>query len=139
MAVRTTTTAVRDLLGRDYDTNRSPSLTVHVQTASKAVDLVVVLNDEEGGDAVDSDTLELMERWTAAYCYTRTDSLYSQRSTLSASGAFLRPDDAYLQGAKLVDPTGLLEAVLSKNVATMTWGGKTPSEAIDWVDRDANP
>ena len=134
MAVRTTVTAVRDLLHLDYDTLRKPSLTVHAQSAAAVVDRLVTIASEDGV-AFAAATQELCERWLACWFYTAVDAMYSQRSTLSASGSFLRGKDEYLERAKALDPTGELASVLTGVTASLNWAGLPTSEQTDYVDR----
>ena len=63
------------------------------------------------------------------------DPLYSNRSTLGVSGAFLRGKDEYKERAAAIDPTGALDALLADNIGTMTFGGKVPTEQTDYEDR----
>ncbi len=138
MSVRTTVGAVRKCLAADYDAVRNPDLALDVRSASYVVDDVAALAAEDGvafGAARAADC----ETWLACWFYTARDPMYSSRSTLSASGSFLRGKDEYLERAKALDPTGTLESFLRGAVARIAWGGKAPSEQVDYVDRDANP
>jgi hypothetical protein len=134
VAVRTTESAVKALLGLDYDAKRKRSVLVHVQSAAAVVDDLVSYAADEG-ITFDSARRELVERWLACWFYTAVDPLYSQRSTLGVSGGFLRGKDEYKERASALDPTGALDALLAQNVGTMTWGGKSPTEATDYEDR----
>ncbi len=134
MAVRTTNAAVRDLLHLDYDVVRTPSLTVHVESAALVVDDLVTFANEEG-ITFSAARQEMVERWLACWFYTAVDPMYSGRSTLSASGQFLRGKDEYKERAAALDPTDTLEAVLAGNVGRFTWAGKSPTEQIDYEDR----
>lgn len=134
MAVRSTESAVKALLGLDYDVVRKPSLTVHVASASAVVDDLVTFATDEG-ITFTSTRQELVERWLACWFYTAVDPLYSQRSTLGVSGGFLRGKDEYKERASALDPTGALDALLMNNVATMSWAGKSPLEQTDYEDR----
>ena len=78
---RTTAKAVRILLARDYDDRRNPSLSPHIDTASALVDKLVTCAAAKGVIHSDS-VLELIERWLAAFFYTRSDPIYSSRSSL---------------------------------------------------------
>lgn len=138
MAVRTNSTNVRRCLARDYDQANLPDLTLDVRSASYVIDDVVAQAAEDGVTFASARALDC-ETWLACWFYTARDPMYSSRSTLSASGSFLRGKDEYLERAKALDPTGTLESFLRGNVARLNWGGKTQSEQIDYVDRDANP
>lgn len=134
MAVRTTESAVKALLHLDYDARRKPSVLVHVQSAAAVVDRLVTVASEYGVTFPASDR-ELCERWLSCWFYTAVDPMYSNRSTLSASGSFLRGKDEYLERAKALDPTGELPAVLAGRVGSMSWAGLPTSEQTSYEDR----
>lgn len=134
MSVRTTEPAVKALLHLDYDVKNLPSVLVHVQAASYVVDDVVGAAADEGV-SFPAARQELCERYLACWFYTCVDPLYSQRSTLSAAGAFLRGKDEYLERAKALDPTGQLDSILNGRTAGFSWGGLPTSEATDYPDR----
>ncbi len=134
MSVRTTEAAVRTLLHQDYDVKNKPSLLVHVQSASFVVDDVVEAAADEGTN-FPAARQELCERYLACWFYTCVDPMYSQRSTLSASGAFLRGKDEYLTRAEALDPTGQMESILNGRTAGFSWGGLPTTQQTEYHDR----
>lgn len=134
MPARTTAADVKLILGDDYAEGRN--ITPFVTGANILTTRLVALAAEEGAAAVPAATLKEIEGWLAAHLYTRSDRVYSSRSTKDASGAFVAKGDEYLETAKMLDPTGLLPDVLSAQTATASWAGKAPSEQTDYADRD---
>jgi hypothetical protein len=139
VATRTSVQAVKDLLtpGGNYDLKRNPSLAPFVATASALVDAAAACMTRKGLPAPAA-TLELMERWLAAHCYTRSDALYSARTTQGASGQFVRPagdPESFKLTALELDPTGCLSAVLGRRRASAAWLGKTVNEQLDYEQR----
>lgn len=126
---RTSETAVAELLDRDY--KRGRSLDPFIKSATIVIDRVVK------NGPVDNETAELMERWLAAYFYTKSDPTYSQRYTMGAGGQFNRDKNAYLDGAAGIDPTGTLKGELEEGgSASVEWLGKDPSQQIPWYNRN---
>lgn len=140
MAVRTTSDLVKDLLQRDYDLRNTPSLTVHINSASMIVDRMVTCATNKGYTFTDEE-LEMIERWVSAYRYTHNNPVYTNKSTDGRSAGFLRQDNdnPYRRGALELDPTGCLELLLKasgKMRPSFSWLGKKRSEQIDFPDRD---
>ncbi len=83
--------------------------------------------------------LELMERWLACHLYTKFDPLYASKSTGGASASFINDEDIperYLAGAINVDYSGMLKAIIKRQVASLAWIGKPPSNQIPIWLRD---
>ncbi len=116
MAIRTKPKDVQDILGRNYGegTNLSP----YIEAASSIVDRLVVAAAALGvaTRAVSASQAELVERWLAAHYYTQMDPLYKRRQTADGSGDFV--EHGYLEAAKQIDPSGLLDGILSRRVMT---------------------
>lgn len=133
---RTTSTAVLSVLGENYDSDNQPSLTPYIDTANLIVTRCAALASSNGY-TLSVPEKEIIERWLAAHFYTIRDALYSSRSTLGASGSFIRPKDGgYLETAKMADPSGCLAAVLENNTAGGGWLGKTVSEGLSFDERN---
>lgn len=138
---RTTTTAVDELLGVNYD--GETSLTPYVAMATALIDRVVVCAATRGL-TLTSDEAELLERNMAAHFYSSMDPLYSSKSTAGASGSFMwqggqgLDGSRYGQAAKLLDRSGCLTALTTPGAgrARATWLGKRPSEQIPYNQRD---
>lgn len=131
--MRTSQGEVAGLLGSDWEQGRS--LSVFLRSATKVVDRVIECLARKGL-SLDSDEAQLMEAWVTAWLYTKSDPTYSSRSTLSASGSFLRTPESYLEGAKALDPGGCLAAIIAGARASAAWLGRPPSEQTDYVMRD---
>ena len=140
MAIRTTATAVKDILapGKDYDSIDEPKLTPFIRAANLTTNRVATCATAKG-IPLSSDELLEIETWMACYYYTRSDPIYQSRSTKGKSGQFVAdPNDPerYRAGAIALDPSGCLKSILMGNRAGASWLGKAPSEQIDYVDRD---
>lgn len=84
----TTTQAVADILGDDWDTNRPLSdLQQYIDTAYITLKRVVTCAARKGV-TYDAQDLEMIERWMAAHCYCQSDKAYASRTTLDSSGQF---------------------------------------------------
>ncbi len=132
MAYRTTSTKVQSILGRNYD--GCADLTPHIQTANSVVSKAVS-KAAANGESIDTTTAALMEMWLSAYFYTVTDPIYTSKSTLSANGSWAVDREMYKKAAMELDDTGWLQAIISKTVAGIMWGGKTAAEAIPFRER----
>ncbi|HYE70394.1 MAG TPA: hypothetical protein VD932_02600 [Aquabacterium sp.] len=138
MAVRTASAKVISLLQGDYDAKLAPSLSVHISTASKLVDRVATCATSQG-TAHDSDTLELIERWLAAYFYTKVDRIRSSQNTGGAGGAIIQgttDPEPYKAAAMELDWTGCLAALLKGNRGRVVWLGKTTGEQRTYDERN---
>lgn len=132
---RTKPESVQELLGSDYEQGRS--LVGFVATANAFMSQVVTCATDKGL-TIDAVTLELMERWAAAYFYSLTDRIYTSRSTNGGSGAFLieKNENPYKSALSNLDPTGCVNAILNHQTAGGFWLGKAASEAQTWVQRN---
>lgn len=138
MAFRTSEPAVRGVLGYNYDAVRYPDLTPFIRPASLIVDRLAAA--ASGVYTFPAGVLAEVETWLAAYWYTKTDPLFTSRSTKGASGSFLRDEkvaNPFLKGALDLDGSGLLAGILNgTGSARGIWLGKRPSEAVPYSRRD---
>jgi hypothetical protein len=139
---RTNQDDVVAILGDDYDSHPEEGpprdLTPYINTASIIVDQVNACEIARGYPPMDAERAELMEAWLAAYFYTKSDPVYSSRTTAKASGTFVRDKEIpepYKGGALDLDFYGCLSAILNKKRARMTWLGKPPSAQIPYDER----
>lgn len=133
---RTTSTAVQTLLGGNYDADNQPSLSPFIDAANLIVTRCDTLASANGYTLSTAEK-EMIERYLSAHLYTVQDALYSSRSTLGASGSFIRDKDGdYLKAAKMIDPSGALATVLDNNTAGGAWLGKTVSETLSFDERN---
>lgn len=141
MPMRTTADAVKDLLGRNYDTSYNPPLTRHIAWANKVMDRVVTCATQKG-ESLDDAELEMLECLLAAHHYQASDEGYTSRSTSGASGSFKGQfgkgleRTTYGQDAMLMDATGCLTAFDKGNKATFHWLGKPESEQLSYRERN---
>ena len=141
MSVRTTSAAVELVLGADYGAlpdGTNQDLDPYIETAASIVDDLDELATSRGYDLTDA-KLELIERWLSAHAYTKSDPTYQSRSTGGRSGTFVRNPkcpEPYKDMALMLDPTGLLNALLNQARAGATWMGLPPSDQTDYEDRD---
>ena len=138
---RTTSNAVKQLLGSNYGTDHlgnDPSLRPYIDTAAVIIARVITCATSKGFTHTSAE-LELIERWLAAHYYTRMDPTYTSKSTAGASGSFTSPKDdteRYRQSAIELDASGCLKLILSRNKATAVWLGKVPSDQIPYEQRN---
>lgn len=140
MALRTTSSLVKGILLKDYDTRRSPSLDPFILTANAMVDRLAIRAGELGV-TVSSTSLELIERWLAAHCYVMSDRNFAANATSSASATYqgqtgMNLDASfYGQTAQTLDPTGLLSVINKRASASVVWLGKNPTQQIPYEQR----
>jgi hypothetical protein len=141
---RTTDTAVKAILLRDYDTRNSPSLDSFIETASALVDDLVDCATGKGV-TFSAGRLELIERYLAAHFYQQSDKGFTSKSTGDASASYQGKTDMYLtstlygQTAITLDKTGCLRSIGTGQVANTArgiWLGKKPSEQLRYDERD---
>ena len=138
---RTNSTAVKELLLSDYDTDTNPSLDVFISTANVITTRVNTCATARS-ITLSSDELELIERWLAAHFYVMNDQTFSSKSTQGASASFhgqtgMNLDASkYGQSAKIVDYSGCLTAIAERRTARAFWMGRPPSEQTAYTDRD---
>ena len=132
---RTRATQVEEILGRNYIPG--VDLTPYIDVASAIVTRVNTCAVAKGYTLTSSE-LELIERWYAAWVYTDMDPLYRSKSTGGASGSFDTDpkQKRYLRQAIALDPSGCLAGIVAGHNAGAIWLGKTPSERIDYTQRD---
>jgi hypothetical protein len=131
---RTTADAVKELLAHNYDSDAEPSLAPHVETAAAMVARVVTCATARAYTHTAAE-LELIERWLAAWFYTRVDPTYKSRSTLGASGAFNSDPSDYRAQAESLDGSGCLKAILAGSRASLVWLGRYPRDQTPYEDR----
>lgn len=128
---RTTTSAVQQVLGQNY--NGSSSLIPYIDSAYAVVSRLLIAASAQSISIGDTDA-ELVERWLAAHYYTVMDPLYIEKETGRARGKW--KERCYLDVAKQMDPSGLLGGIVAAHKIRVTWLGKPPSEQVDYEDRD---
>ena len=124
---RTTVDKVQALLGKDYDATFAADLGVHVGTASTMVDDLVTYATTRGV-TLSAAKLELIERWLAAYSYTKTDRIFKSRSQGGSGGgsaSFAGAEKPYWDQAVQLDTTGFLLQQEKRKVVSMTWLGSS--------------
>lgn len=139
---RTNSAAVQLLMapGQDYDTDAAPSLTPFIDSATVIVTRVAACAIQKEM-ALTTEELELIERWLAAYLYTRSDPIYQSKSTGGQSASFVADSKAtterYKAGALMVDPSGCLQSIMnSVPKAGAYWLGKTETEQLTYDERN---
>lgn len=108
----------------DYD--GSTDLTPYIDAASSVVDDLEAA--DEDGD-LSSAKLEIIERWLAAHYYTIMDPIYMSKTTMGRSASFQQR--SYLDVAKQLDPTGMLEALVEGKRAKGFWLGRAQDQYAD--------
>jgi len=119
---RTNSALVQEVLDRNYDLKRSPSLKPYIDAASLTVTRLV---DDAAvkGFTHTSDELEMIERVLAAYNYCKMDPLWQSKSTQGASGAHVTSQtldgeqERYKRWAIEIDASGCLNALLNRRRA----------------------
>lgn len=128
---RTTATAVEKVLGYNYD--GESDLSPYIDTAANIVDQAVACATARN-IVISSGTAALMEMWLAAHYYLQMDPLYKSKTTGRASASFA--DQDYSKQALQLDGSGCLAGILSGKRASLTWGGKTDAEKLDYDQRN---
>mgnify|MGYP001576238806 CR=1 FL=1 len=128
---RTTATAVKGVLLKDYDSAGKPDLTPFIRAAGHVVDRAVELAEAEDFDL--SSALQAdMECWLAAHFYCQSDKPYQSRNTGKASAVFAGKTGMYFestnygQTAMRLDPSGSLQAIggAEQKVISAAWLGE---------------
>ena len=147
MAIRTTETAVKTILGTQYDSLRVPEVYPYMEAAGVMIDRMIECATERGITHSTAE-LEIIERWLSAHFYGQMDQMFSSKSTEGASASFQGQWAKYLdntrygQMAMKLDKSGCLELIgadtgeTGRRVAGASWLGKVPSAQTDYVDRD---
>lgn len=132
---RTIDAKVIEILGPNYNSKTRPSLARFIDTAASLVNWVVT-QDVDG--LMNSDSLELVERWLAAHFYAHSDQLYQSKNTSGAGATFqgqtamILKSTQYGQTAMLLDVTNSL-AMRSKNAEN----GTLPIVTLQTLDLDS--
>ena len=99
--------------------------------------------DIASDSVLDSDDLEIIERWLAAHLYAHADQLLSSKSTADASGTYQGKtgmgleSTQYGQTAMDMDASGCLRSMnKGNNQLTVGWLGKSVSSQIAYGNRD---
>lgn len=134
---RTTPALVEDILAGNWD--GATDLQQFIDGATLIVSQVAACATRKG-ITLDAVTLEMLERLLAADGYTDSDPMYKARATDRASGQFAGRDGEqgpYLRRALMMDPSGCLNAVLTKSRARMVWLGKPRSSMRTYDQRNS--
>jgi hypothetical protein len=132
MSVRTTSAAVKLILGNHYDSANNPSLDPFIESASVMIDQVVTCATAKGVTLTTAQ-LEIIERWLSAHFYALSDPIESERITGKAASKFQGATGtgfnftAYGQMAVRMDSSGCLSEMNSTQQATVLWLGTTES------------
>lgn len=148
MAIRTTSALVAGVLvdssasanGQgDYD--GTTDLTPYILIASRITDRVATCASNKG-ITLDTEELEVIERWLAAHYYQSSDQALASKSTGGASGSFQGQTGKRLEGTKYgqaaldLDYSGCLNAIQMRAFAGAKWLGKVPSDQVRYSERD---
>lgn len=123
---RTTAELVIKILDPGGNYRCGTDLTFAIRAANRIVTRVAECATD-GGDSLDSETLQDIESWLAAHYYTRSDPTYKSRSTLRASGEMNADGSEFLTAALSLDPSGCLAEIMNtteSKVASVKWTGK---------------
>ena len=131
---RTNPGAVQSILGNCYQSGID--LAPYIRAANLATNQFATVAAAQGY-AVGADVLGEIEGWLAAHAYTLMDPVYQSKTTGQASATYMRGKRGpFLEGALMLDPTGLLESVLNPGARVgVTWVGKDAREAVPWWER----
>jgi hypothetical protein len=141
----TTVAAVQKLLGPNYGVqpdSTAPDLQQFCDMAAAIVEtrLVQAALNANPSITFSSVELELIERALACHFYTKLDPLYTSKNTGGASGSFVNTNtteqERYKDMAINLDYSGMLKAILNRQVARASWLGKPPSQQIPIWQRD---
>lgn len=131
MALRTTASAVQQILGPNYD--GTTDLEQVMTTANVFVDLVAACATRKGRTLTTAQ-LERIEAYLSAHFYGHGDQFYSSRSTQGASGSFQGntgqigiEGSQYGQTALRLDTSGCLNGLNNKARVGIFWAGTKAS------------
>lgn len=137
---RTTTDAVEEILGENFD-DVLP-VAPFVESATVLVDRVQACARRRSKTLTDTE-LELIERWLAAHYWGQAAGLFDGRATQGVvSGKFQGQTGMHLEGtyygqrALELDYSGCLTAIVNRQVAGASWLGKRQSEQVEYRQRD---
>lgn len=136
MRVRTTQDLVIGILGRDYDTDKTPDIAQYMLAANVLVSRVVALAAKQNyflsDDGIDSEA-EVIERWLSAHFYQASDKGLMSSSNIAGGGTHEGRLDMglnltrYGQNAMILDTSGVLKAISQREIVS---GGLTPPGAV---------
>ncbi len=140
---RTTSQAVKAILMRDYDTVDTPALASCLEEAE------ILTDDVEAyalarGVTMTAARLRVIEGNLAAHFYTGSDKPYQEEWTDKSKAIYQGKTGMYLersyygQKAVTLDRSGFLASLArgTTATATLTWGGKSVPEQLDYDDRE---
>lgn len=141
---RTNANAVKNLLragstNSDYD--GTTDLGQFIDTANVIVTRVNTCASDKD-ITLSSTELELIERWLAAHYYVMSDQVRESKRTGDAESKYQGKTGKNLEASKYgqtamdLDPSGCLASLNNRKIASMFWAGKTPTEALDYDERD---
>lgn len=143
MSQRTTVASVATLLSVNWsgywDTSiANTTLQPFVDSAWPLVDRVVACASTKKGVTLTSGEQEIIERWLAAWYYTKSDPMYERRSTEKADGRFIagkKEPEYYKDAAIGLDYSGCLNAILNRLFASAAWLGRNAIDQTNLEDR----
>jgi hypothetical protein len=141
MAVRTTAQAVKGVLLRGYNTRDNPSLNPFIEMASAVTDTLRT-RAAAAGTSITYANLELIERNLAAHFYAMSDRGFSSEGTEGANTSYDGQTARNLdftphgQRARMLDPTGMLQGIVSGRVASIGWLGTSVPQQLSYRDRN---
>lgn len=139
MAWRTTAEAVKGILLDNYD--GSSNLNEFIEAANELTTEVSTCASTRNV-TMRAALLVKIETFLAAHFYGHGDQFYQQKQTEKASATFQGKTETglkstqYGQSAISMDISGCLAAFDKGSRATMTWGGKAPSDQTPYRDRN---
>lgn len=134
MAIRTNSDLVKGVLLVDYDQSAKPSLVPFMTAASAIIDDLVA-RASSAGTTITAERAKLVETWLSAHQYCVSDRRRTkQRFFDGTQGEY--ESTSYLETAKQLDPSGLLDKILRRNKGVLLHLGKPPSEQIPYWQRD---
>ena len=134
MPVRTNAADVIEILGVNYDTQNTPSLTGFIAAANSMVNR---LSTAFPGVLTSAD-LAIIECWLAAHFYGHSDQFYKSKNTQSAGATFQGEtkmglsSTQYGQTAMMLDTTRYLAALDKGGVVSGIWLGDTTQSDADY-------
>ena len=145
---RTTPDAVAALLGYNYGQlpdGTNPDLQQYCDMASTVVDAAISAAQSRQSNLAVLNTMfnpEQVERALAAYYYTLMDPTYVSKSTAGASGSFAGNgsnlngvQNQYKIMAIAQDNTGMVKALIDRQIGRSVWLGKPPSQQVPYSER----
>lgn len=137
---RTSTANVALVLGGHYVSGNSPDLQAFIDTATLIITRVITCATAKG-ITITSEEAEMMERYLAAHFFSFADQIYTSKATNGASGSFQGQtgkgveSSQYGMAALSIDPSGCLNAIMNRNKASVTWGGKPTNAQLSAYER----